>query len=85
MRRVWQAVFVLLFLTYAYCRQSPSDSNALTRTALAVAILEDGTACIDKYQAATCDKAFFAGHYYPDKAPGLSFAALPSIAAARAL
>jgi hypothetical protein len=83
--RLWVAVFLLLFLTYAYCRQSPSDSNAVTRTALAVTLLEERTACIDEYEAATCDKAFYAGHYYPDKAPGLTFAALPSIAVTKAL
>jgi hypothetical protein len=85
MRRLWLAVFLLLFLTYAYGRQRPANVNAVSRTATALAILEDGSACIDRYQAATCDKAFFAGHYYSDKAPGLSFAALPSIAAVRAL
>ncbi len=84
-RYLWLAIFLLLFLTYAYCRQRPFNPNSVTRTALAVALLEDRTACIDKYQAATCDKAFFAGHYYPEKAPGLTFAALPAMAVVRAL
>jgi hypothetical protein len=52
---------------------------------MVVGILNEGTARIDKYQAITCDKAFFAGHYYSDKAPGLSLAAMPSMTAAYAV
>ena len=83
--KLWVMIFVMLFLTYAYCRQKAHNVNAITRTAMVVGILEEGTARIDKYQAFTCDKAFFAGHYYSDKAPGLSLAAMPSMTAAYAV
>jgi hypothetical protein len=83
--KLWVIIFILLFLTYVYCRQSTYNVNAITRTAMVVGILDDGTARIDKYQAITCDKAFFAGHYYSDKAPGLSLAAMPSMTAAYAV
>jgi hypothetical protein len=37
---------------------------------------------IDRYEWNTGDKAFCQGHYYSDKAPGLSLAAQPAISAA---
>jgi hypothetical protein len=36
-----------------------------------------GTARIDRWQLSTCDKAWFQGHYYSVKAPGLAAVALP--------
>jgi len=83
--KLWVMIFILLFLTYAYCRQNTYNVNAVTRTAMVVGILEEGSVRIDKYQAITCDKAFYAGHYYSDKAPGLSLAAVPSMATAYAV
>lgn len=40
--------------------------------------LAAGTASIDRYEWITCDKAFFRGHYYSVKAPGLAVASLPT-------
>lgn len=37
-----------------------------------------GTARIDRWQETTCDKAWFDGHFYSIKAPGLAAIALPS-------
>jgi hypothetical protein len=45
---------------------------ALTRA------LAQGTARIDGWQQTTCDKAWFSGHFYSVKAPGLAAAALPA-------
>ena len=42
-----------------------------------VRALADGTARIDPWQAETCDKSYFDGHFYSNKAPGLAFVALP--------
>src|SRR6185437_11873669 len=50
--------------------------------ALARALAEQHSVRIDRYQWNTGDKAFYQGHYYSDKAPGLSLAALPAIPAA---
>lgn len=52
---------------------------ALTRA------LAAGTARIDRWQETTCDKAWFQGHYYSVKAPGLAASALPAFLALRAL
>jgi hypothetical protein len=83
--KLWVMIFILVFLTYAYCRQSTYNVNAITRTAMVVGLLDEGTARIDKYESITCDKAFYAGHYYSEKAPGLSLAAMPAMAAAYAI
>ncbi len=81
-RRLAVAIFALLFLTYAYGRQTPSNANPVSRAALGISILDQHTFSIDRYQSATPDKAWYAGHYFTEKAPGLSFAALPSMGAA---
>jgi hypothetical protein len=44
---------------------------AITRIALADALLE-GRVTIDEYAPQTIDRARYGGHYYADKAPGLS-------------
>ena len=38
---------------------------------------DHGTAVIDPWRRSTGDRAFFAGHYYSDKAPGLALAVVP--------
>lgn len=39
--------------------------------------LAEGTARIDPWQRQTCDKSYFEGHFYSNKAPGLAVATLP--------
>src|SRR6201993_1308275 len=72
---------VALFLTYAYFYQA-GGWNQNTRFDLVRAVLEQGTFSIDKYHANTGDKAFVDGHYYSDKAPGLSLISIPLVAGA---
>jgi hypothetical protein len=72
------AIFVLLFVSYGYFYQA-GGWNQNTRFNLVRAILNDGSLQIDPYHLNTGDKAFHDGHYYADKAPGLSFAALPIV------
>ncbi|MBA3332096.1 MAG: hypothetical protein H0T39_14700, partial [Actinobacteria bacterium] len=50
-----------------------------------VRALADGTARIDPWQMETCDKSYFEGHFYSNKAPGLAFVALPLYLALDAL
>jgi hypothetical protein len=69
-------VFAALFLTYAYFIQGGGPAPN-SRFVLVTAIAEHGTFRIDRYQTATIDKALYDGHYYSDKAPGLSLAAVP--------
>ncbi|MGA2062680.1 MAG: hypothetical protein ABSG67_19585 [Thermoguttaceae bacterium] len=49
---------------------------------MVIGILDEGSGRIDKYESVTCDKAYVDGHFYSDKAPGLSLAAMPSMATA---
>ena len=79
-RRV--ALFVLLFASYAYFYQA-GGWNQNSRFALVRAITNEHTLNIDPFSNATGDKAFFDGHYYSDKAPGLALAAVPAIAVVR--
>jgi len=79
--KIGTIIFFIFLCSYCYFTQPPSNSNSVTRISLALAIIEDGSLKIDRFQKATSDKVFFKGHYYPDKAPGLSFTALPFTAA----
>jgi hypothetical protein len=42
-----------------------------------LALFEDGTYAIDRYEDTTMDKSFIAGHYYSDKAPLSTWLVLP--------
>jgi hypothetical protein len=76
-------VLALVALTGLAVMQEPSTQDQ-TRLALTQSILERGTLDIDPYRDTT-DKAFYDGHYYTDKAPGISFFAIPHVAAVRAV
>jgi len=81
-RKIGAIIFFIFLCSYCYFAQPVSNSNSVSRIGQALAIVQDGTLKIDGFQKATSDKVFFKGHYYPDKAPGLTFAALPFTAAA---
>ena len=70
------ALFVLVFGVYAYFYQG-GGWNQNSRFDLTRALVEQGTASIDDYQANTGDKARVNGRFYCDKAPGVSFLAVP--------
>lgn len=69
-----------LFISYSYFYQG-TGWNQESHFALARALVEQHTVRIDHYQNSTGDKAYYEGHYYSDKAPGLSLTALPAVAA----
>ena len=48
---------------------------------MAQSIVLDGSLQIDRYTGETGDKALYGGHVYSDKAPGISFLAVPTAAA----
>jgi hypothetical protein len=54
--------------------------NAASRMALTLAIIEESKVNIDSYRATTSDISKYGNHYYSDKAPGMSFMALPVVA-----
>lgn len=70
------ALFILLFLLYSCIIHMP-NVNENSRYDLLMSIVDGGTLQIDKYAGNTIDKAFYKGHYYTDKAPGLSFFSIP--------
>lgn len=80
LRRPEAALVALAFTAYAYFFQG-GGWNAAVRFDLVRAIVEQGTVRIDGYETNTGDLAYRNGHYYCDKAPGLSFAAVPVYAA----
>ena len=66
-----------LALTVAYAwPQQPAGWNASAHFAL-VRSLADGSATIDRYRDETGDVAWYEGHYYTAKAPGLALYSLP--------
>ena len=74
-------VLLLILLTTFSVQTVPGVADA-TRLALGVSVLTRGTLNIDPYTAgAASDVSYRAGHWYSDKAPGLSFYALPATAA----
>jgi hypothetical protein len=81
--------YVVLFLTlitaYAYTPPRWQDWNQNSRFDLTRALVEQHTVNIDAYVANTGDYAELDGHFYTDKAPGLSLIAAPVYAATRAV
>ena len=63
----------------------PIDWQDVSRLGLTQSVAIRGSLRIDPYASQTGDKALYAGHYYSDKAPGLSFAALPAFEGVREL
>jgi hypothetical protein len=74
-KRMALAAILLVGLSYATLIQSFSWNQTshydLIRT------LNNGGTTIDKYQVNTGDKAYYKGHYYSARAPGLALMALP--------
>ena len=79
-RRSTWVLGAILFLGSAFFYQDP-EWNGNSRLNLTRAIVEQGTLRIDAYHETpgwiTGDKAFYAGHYYSDKAIGASLLAVP--------
>jgi hypothetical protein len=81
-RTLWHALLIALTLliSYVYFYQG-TGWNQNSHFYLGKVLIEQHTVTIDRYQNLTGDKAYYEGHYYSDKAPGLSLAALPAIKA----
>ncbi|MBV1857939.1 MAG: hypothetical protein KUG77_05965 [Nannocystaceae bacterium] len=69
-----------LVFSYAFFVGAPAW-NQNSRFALTRALVEDNTAAIDSSHHTTGDKSFRDGHFYCDKAPGVSFFAVLPYAA----
>ena len=78
-------LFVLFFVTYGYFFQG-GGWNQNIRICLTRAIIHHGTFIVDHFKEDSeemefvnaGDWAFYNGHYYSNKSPGLSFLAVPS-------
>src|ERR1700690_3168817 len=75
-------IAAVLFASYAYFFEG-GGWNQNSRFDLMRAVVEQHTLTIDAYHGNTGDKAFFRGHYYSEKAPGVAFLAVPFVAAIR--
>lgn len=75
---------IVLLSSYAYF-ESGSIWNQDSHFDVTRALVEQHTMRIDSYQANTGDKAFCNGHFYCDKAPGLSLLAAPGWGLTRVL
>ena len=84
-RRAFWLTFVLLnVLLSAYFLDSIPSPNPTSRVLPAIALFEDGTYSVDRYQDTTMDKSFVGGHYYSDKAPLSTWLVLPVYGALKA-
>lgn len=84
MRKIETVFFFVVLTVYSFFVQYP-NVNQNSRFNLVRAIVEEGTLTIDRYHENTVDKSYWQGHWYTDKAPGLSFISLPAYAALRAM
>ena len=64
---------------------NPRNPQDVSRLGLSLSIAERGSLNIDPYALGTSDRAFRDGHWYSDKAPGVSLLALPTVEALRAI
>ncbi len=78
------SLFLLLFFTWAYFFPRWASWSQNSRLDLTMALVDEGSLSIDSYYTNTGDYAAFEGHFYTDKAPGVSFLGVPVYAAYRA-
>ena len=81
-RREWLVIVLVALSTLVVI--NPRNTQDVTRLGLSLSITERGSINIDPYAGRTTDRAFYAGHWYTDKAPGQSLLAIPTLEALRA-
>lgn len=80
-RRIALLLFLLFLGSFLYVKPWFIDHGPSNRVAFCLAILEDGSLKIDRYHRFSVDICIRDGHYYSDKAPGMSLLAFPVISA----
>ncbi len=70
-------VFAILWASYGFFWQG-RDWNSSSRLMLTYAMVDRGTVRIDGLEDQTRDLARYRGHWYTDKTPGFSIAAIPA-------
>jgi hypothetical protein len=73
-------IWLLFLLTYCHQRNYDYPTPA-SRLDLCHSLMSSHSVEIDRYHTNTCDKAYFEGHFYSDKAPGTVAIVLPAFAA----
>jgi hypothetical protein len=81
--RVRRVLLTVTILFAAFSLAYGEGWPDVSRLALTQSVAYDGSLRIDRFARQTEDRADFGGHSYSDKAPGVSFLALPSLEAAR--
>jgi hypothetical protein len=74
------SIFLLFLIAYAYFLPRWADWNENSHFSLVQSLVEEHRFVIDDYYHWTGDYAMYRGHQYTDKAPGLSFLAVPFFA-----
>jgi hypothetical protein len=70
-------VFLLAFASYSFFVCDLNNWNTLSRIGLTVNLVQNARLDIGGFSKLTEDKAYLNGKYYCDKAPGMSFLAVP--------
>lgn len=78
------ALFALIWISATWFANDFDIANSITRMYATVSILDTGSTRIDPYKDLTIDKAHVDGHYYTDKAPGMTLMALAPVATTQA-
>jgi hypothetical protein len=73
-------LFVLVWLSCVWFGSWELNPNNTIRLMSAISLAERGDARVDDLQELTIDKAEFDGHFYLDKAPGMTLLAIPAVA-----
>ena len=81
-RRVW--LVLVLVAGSALVVVNPLNTQDVSRLSLSRSLAERGSVDIDPYRQLTLDRSFRNGHWYSDKAPGVSVLAIPTLEALRA-
>jgi hypothetical protein len=83
--RIWRALLIAstLLISYSYFPDLRGGWNQDSRFDLTRAIVEKHRLYIDGYDTNTGDKAFWNGHVYSDKAPGLALSAVSIVEVGR--
>jgi hypothetical protein len=75
-------LFCMAFFAYGLIFSGYGNYNTMSRIGLSISLAERGEVYIDDFAARTGDKATLGDHIASSKAPGMSFLAVPAVAAA---
>jgi len=75
-------LFCIAFFAYGLMFTGLDNWNTMSRIGLSVSLADRGSLYIDDFAPLTGDRATLGDHFASDKAPGVSFLALPAVAVA---